>query len=317
MREKLLSFLLINSMALTSSAQCCSPGNPIGGIGNFGAMPSHQWKVSLNYTYSFSGKYFEGDESITPFFVKTGNYNYLGLNMAYAISDRIVTELETGYFISKTQHYLDGIIPSQKIGHGLSSLAFLIKVNVLRDRSRYWEITPGIGLRAPLGSYNTLQYQGAVLPLDIQPSTGAKDIIFTLFLDKEFPEKHQRFFMMHRLELKGINPDQYRYGNLLMSALFISRNLSPHWDALLQLRYEVRHRDERPSQNPPYNQEKISISGSQKVFVSPQLVYSPLPGLQIAFMGDIPAYQYYNSQQLANTFAFTVNLTKTFNTNRN
>lgn len=296
-------------------AQCCSPGNPIGGRANLGVMEYKSIKFITNYNFSYSGQYYNGSIPVDPYFVKNGYFNHIGINLSYAISNRLTTEFETGYFINKTQTYIEGILPIKKQGYGITNVTFIANINLFRNINKDFELTTGLGFKYPIGSFNRITYQGAILPLDIQPSTGAADFIHTLFIYKEYLEKHWRFFITNRIEIKGINPDGYNYGNLYATSLYVSFNLSYRWNLIMQLRNEIREKDERPAQTPPYEKQKIPVSGSKKIFISPQLSYSFSQNFNISVITDSPVYQYYYEEQLASSFAFSIILSKMFNTN--
>ncbi len=284
-------------------AQCCSPGNPIGGTSNLGVLPSGSWKIIFNYKYSYSGSYYDGAKETTPYFVKSGYFNYAGFLLSHAISDRLTIDLESGYFLNKIQRYVNGILPSEKRGFGITDLSITPKINLLRKNN--WEITAGIGLKIPVGPYDG-KFDGAIAELDIQPSSGATDFNFTLFISKEYLEKKLRFFLYNQIALKGTNPLYYKYGNLYSTAIFGSYSFSPRFDLIFQVRNELRAKDERPSQNPPYATEKIPISGSDKLFIVPQLNFSGDQTWSLSILVDFPTYQYYNEQQLANSYAITL-----------
>ncbi len=301
----LLCVLLL--LSIKGAAQCCSPGNPVGGIGNLGTLNEKTLKIILTHRYSYSGKYMEGNKSYDPYFVKTGNFNYTGILLAYALSKRITTELETGYFENKSQTYVDGVLPSKKSGNGINSITVTPKINIIKKNA--WEITTGLGIKYPVGAYNK-EFNGAIAELDVQPSTGATDFINTLFISKEYLEKHLRFFLYNRIELKGTNPLQYKYGNLYATSFFVSYSASVRWDFIAQIRNEFREKDERPAQVKPYDVVKIPISGSEKVFFSPQVNYNLNQTLSIFVLADVPIYQYYNQQQLANSYAVSISIIK-------
>lgn len=303
--------LLLSLIYLEDYSQCCSPGNPVGGSGNLGVLNEKSLKIILSHRYSYSGKYLDGDQPFDPYFVETGNFNYTGILVAYALSKRITTELETGYFTNKSQTYVDGVLPSKKSGNGINSITLTPKINFLKKKG--WEITAGVGLKYPIGAYNK-EFDGVIAELDIQPSTGATDFINTIFIAKEYLEKHLRFFLYNRIELKGTNPLQYKYGNLYSTSLFLSYSASNRWDFIVQVRNEYREKDERPAQVKPYDVVKVPISGSEKVFFSPQVNYNFSPTFSVFVLADIPIYQYYNKQQLANSYAISLSIMKKINT---
>lgn len=307
-------FLCLSLTTVNSYSQCCSPGNPIGGTGNLGVLEEKSLKVMLTHRYSYSGKYMAGNEIDKPYFVKTGYFNHTGILLAFALNKRFTVELESGYFANKTQTYVAGIIPDKKTGYGLTNVVFTPKINLLKKND--WEITTGLGLKYPVGSYNKA-FNGAVAELDIQPSTGAVDYIHTLFISKEYLPKHLRFFLYNRMEIKTANPLQYKYGNLYATSFFVSYSASFRWDLVVQIRNEIRSKDERPAQVTPYNMEKIPISGSQKVFISPLVNYNISQTMRVSLLADIPLYQYYNEQQLANSFAVALSIVKKIKTEKN
>ncbi len=304
----LLFFVLLLSYS-NGVSQCCSPGNPVGGSGNLGTLNEKSLKIILTHRYSYSGKYMDGDKPFDPYFVETGKFNYTGILIAYALNKRLTVELESGYFSNKSQTYIDGVLPSKKSGNGINSITLTPKINLLKKKG--WEITTGFGLKFPVGAYNK-EFNGAIAELDIQPSTGATDYINTIFIAKEYLEKKIRFFFYNRVELKTTNPLQYKYGNLYATSFFVSYSASVRWDFIAQLRNEFREKDERPAQVKPYDLVKIPISGSEKMFFSPQVNYNFNPTLSIFVLADIPIYQYYNEQQLANSYAVSLSVMKTF-----
>tara|TARA_R110002050_G_scaffold194902_3_gene329726 strand:- start:68 stop:1039 length:972 start_codon:yes stop_codon:yes gene_type:complete len=307
----LIPILLLLLLNLESFSQCCSPGNPVGGTGSLGVLNEKSFKVITTYRYSYSGKYMEGNKEYDPYFVKTGSYNYTGILLAYALNKRITTEVEMGYFISKGQTYVNGVIPKTKTGFGLTNITFTPKINLLKKKG--WEITTGVGLKYPIGpSYKA--FNGIIAELDVQPSTGAVDYINTFFISKEYLEKHLRFFLYNRIEIKTTNPLLlYKYGNLYASSFFVSYSASVRWDFIAQIRNEFREKDERPSQVKPYDVVKIPISGSEKIFFSPQVNYNFSPTFSVFVLADIPVYQYYNEQQLASSYAVSLSIMKKFN----
>ncbi len=305
----IISLFCLGSSAIMGFSQCCSPGNPIGGTGNLGVLDKKSLKVIATHRYSYSGKYMAGSGIYEPYFVKTGYFNHTGILLAYALNKRLTVEMESGYFSNKSQTYVKGIIPGNKTGFGFTNITFTPKVNLLKKND--WEITTGLGLKYPVGSYNKA-FDGAVAELDIQPSTGAVDYIHTLFISKEYLSMHLRLFIYNRIEVKNANPLQYKYGNLYATSFFISYSASFRWDFIAQGRSEIRNKDERPAQIKPYNMEKIPISGSQKVFISPQVNYNVSQTFSISVLADLPVYQYYNAQQLASSFAVALSIIKKF-----
>ncbi|MEM7371760.1 MAG: hypothetical protein AAF587_24300 [Bacteroidota bacterium] len=306
-------FLLLFVLFFVSKGwtQCCSPGNPIGGTSAVGVNDLHAWQFFLTYRYGYSGAYFEETKAVPADFIEQGNYNHVGMLAAYGLAERITIEAETGVFLNKTQSYVSGILPAQQIGRGLTDLSVTARINVWKNQAREIEITGGAGFKAPLGPYEQ-RYQGAILSRDLQPTTGSFDGIVSLFVYKGFLPQKIRFFLLGRAELKGQNPDRYRYGNFLALSGFATYSAGIRWVVAIQVRTELRARDSRPlsGQGIPIANERelIRPTGSEKVFVVPQISYALTQKLNVSLLMDWPVYQRYNDKQLATTLSASLSL---------
>lgn len=311
--------MLIQINALSVFAQCCSPGSPVGGTSALGVLDKGTFQVFLNYKYGYSDTYYRGDRPTEEDFIDNGNYNYLGSVVAYGLLKRLTLELDIGYMFNKTQNYVPGITPKTLIGRGLTDVNFSTRFNLYRNLVSDWEVSSGLGIKIPLGKFEQT-YQDAILPPDLQPTTGSFDFFHTLFLYKGFVKKHVRLFLINRIELKRQNRAFYKYGNLYTTSFFTSYSVGVHWVFLMQLRTEIRARDTRPETGTGLpaqidDREKIIPTGSQKLFVVPQVTYI-LKSWTFSTLVDIPAYQYYNDKQLASTVAVSVSVSKKFDLKR-
>ncbi len=312
------AFLVVCSAwfaALGAMGQCCSPGNPLGGYGNNGTLNGNSIKFYAQYKYSYSGKYKQGDklyQGETKDFkrsVQDGNYSFVGLGAAWGISQRLTLEAETGYFITKTQNHVEGVIPETQKGYGFTDLSFLIKPALYKKNEL--EFTPALGLKMPLGKYDQ-KYRGSLLPPDLQPTTGAVNYIAGFFLYKGFLEKHLRLFMIGRYEFPRANPLGMKYGNAFSHSLFISYSFSARVTATLQIREESRMRDSDAA----VGGSTYYSSGSQKLFVVPQVSYALDQYWDLSVFSDVPVYQYYNGYQLGNTLAAAVMISRKVTTQK-
>ncbi|MEZ4774034.1 MAG: hypothetical protein R3D00_12700 [Bacteroidia bacterium] len=314
--ETLIALLVVAVLLLRwgtqpAMAQCCSPGNPVGGLAALGTNEEGSWQMMLNYRYGYSGTYFMGNQPVPAQFIRSGNYNHVGVIFSYGLTNKLTIDAETGYFINKTQSYVAGILPEKLSGHGLTDLNLQIRVQLWRNLLKDAEITSGAGIKIPVGRHDQMD-QGARLTRDLQPTTGSYDFVHSLFLYRGFLSEKFRTFFSTRLEIKGLNPDRYRYGHLLSASGFFSWSPSLRWTLVSQLRGEWRGRDTRllsGSGIPIDDLREIVIpTGSRKVFFVPQLTYSLTPDLYLSLLADIPLYQFYFDQQLATTTALTLSL---------
>ena len=304
-------FLVIGNQAI--QAQCCSPGNPVGGTNSLGVNNEGSWQLFLNYRYGYSGRYYEGSKPSETQFIRSGNYNHAGIIAALGLTDRLTVEAETGFFINKTQFYVEGIIPEKLVGNGLTDLNLLARFSFWKNEAKEIELNSGLGIKIPVGSYQK-KFNGALLTRDLQPTTGAYDLVHTFFLYKGFLPQKLRFFFSNRIEFKGQNPDKYRYGNFWTSSAFISYSPGLRWIVIGQVRTELRARDSRPETGNGIpvglGRELVFPTGSQKLFLVPQITLSLNSTTNLSLLLDIPVYQNYNDKQLANTTAITLSFRK-------
>jgi hypothetical protein len=306
-----LFIFIFFSLPPQSHAQCCSPGNPLGGYGNNGTLNEKTFKLYTQYKHGYSGTYKNGDHLYagdTKDFqraVKEAEYNFIGAGIAWGITRKLTVEAEAGYFINKTQTHTANIIPAKQKGYGLTDLAFLIKPSLYKNQAKEIEFTPSFGLKIPLGNFKQ-QYQGSVLPPDLQPTTGAINLVAGFFLYKGFLAQHLRFFMIGRYEFPRANPLEVKYGNSYITSFYTSYSLSAKFTLIAQFRYEQKERDRITYQ--PGN--GYYSSGSKKLFIVPQLTYSPDLNWDISLFSDIPLYQYYNGYQLGNTWSAAIMVSK-------
>lgn len=300
----LMSMLWLNAEL---SAQCCSPGNPIGGAVNPGANAAGRGLLMLGYRYGYAGRYFAGSQETEANFITAGDFMHLSLVGTYGLSKRLTVEAEMGYVLYKRQFYALGLRPAELSGQGLTDLYLLARVNVLNDPLRGWELTLGLGPKLPLGSYRQTR-DGIRLPRDLQPSTGAVELVQTVFWQKTWLPQKLRAFLLSRFELKGQNPEGYRYGRFWALSIFGSYAPAARWTLVGQLRHEWRGRDTRPFSGQglprlPNDRERVPPTGSQKVFVSPQVGFQPTPDWQLTLLVDWPLYQFYHEEQLASDWS--------------
>jgi len=311
-----LTILLANA---NSYSQCfSSPGNPIGGNANMGILDKNLLRVITFFRHSESNKNYIGDKlcSVTPF-KKSGVYNYGGVLLGYGLTNKINLETELGYFINKTQTYnLTPVSTGSMKGFGFSNAVISAKINVFSNPVKRFEISAALGVKIPLTNKAQI-LEGVELPVELQSSTGSYGFVIQTYIIKENSFSGYRFFLINRYERNFENSTdfftmgtRYKFGNVLYSSLYISKHLHFRWDwltenwtAILQIRNEVKSKNERDG-------VIVDASGGSVFFIAPQLNYTLKKKWNISVLVDIPVYQYYNKTQLANSFAFAINLTR-------
>jgi len=265
-------------------------------------------RVITFYRYNYGNQYFEGDDHSDFSLLKNANYNYAGIIAGYGLWNKLTVEAEAGYYINKTQNY--NLVPEYALkGFGFSSGIFSVRYSLLKNDTKRFYISSGIGAKVPF-STRPLSRGGVELPIEMQPSAGSFGAVMQLFVVKEKPATGIRYFLTGRMELNAENEQSYKLGTSLFTSFFFSKHLmlqwlKGDWTTILQIRNEIRSRDHT------LNGWKES-SGSTIFYFSPQLNYFIKERWNLSLMLDLPVYQNFNGTQLATKYGLSLNLARDF-----
>ena len=295
--------LFLISLALLNEAlaQCCSVGSPVGGTTSIGTLPSNNLRATLFYRYGYGNRYIAGDGKETEGGVKQAYSSFTGLFADFGITNDFTLSVELGYFLNKVQDWdTVGIFQTS----GFSSAVLMGKYNFLNDTEDEFEFTAGLGAKIPFSTIpqKIITSKGfTVLPRDVQPTPGAFGSVAMLFLHKGFSESSTHLFLVHRIEINGTNSNDYdyQYGNTFNTSLFMTKMIVPNLIGILQLRNEIKEKDQEEG-------AEIPNSGGILFFISPQLNFS-FSNFFISALFDYPLYRYYNKRQLAGKYSFALN----------
>jgi len=320
----LLVLFVSCSFLTTNFAQCfTSPGNPIGGNVNMGVVKKDMLRIAGFYKYSYSGRYFFGDELYTKDEGKTFSeayYDYVGGSFSYGLTNKLTLESEFGYFIDKTR-----VFRYPEVGYGFSNGILSAKYNIYNNYDKRFEFTASAGAKIPL-RHTAQANEGVSLAPEAQSSAGAYGLVFKTFLIKEIPFSALRFFLISQYDHNFPSiPDfydkkKYIFGQALTTSFFVTKHfhmppalewLSHNWTGILQVRHEFKGRNQYLQKDMPDAEWKtVPNSGSNVFFLSPQLNYTLKEIWNFSVMADIPLYQHYNMKQMATDYAFSINVTR-------
>ena len=239
--------------------------------------------------------------------MQSANYNFTGLAFGYGITKRLTVEIDFGYFINKTQIYLDNnIFNGMKTkGYGFSNGGVNLKYGIFVKPAKQIELTAGAGFRYPFTT-NPQMVDGVQLNRDIQPSTNAFGANGMLFFNFGIPSITLRLFTINRYEYNFHDKVDYKYGNILLNSIFISKKIMKYFFGILQVRNEFKTTD-------IYKGKPEVNTGYDIVFLSPQLSYSVAGKWNVTLLCDIPVYKSYNGRQLTPKYAVALSLSRDIN----
>jgi hypothetical protein len=293
---------------IETSAQCCSPGNPVGGTANLSIVTENKLRMNTYFRFGYADTYFEGSRKSDFQFVDNASYSYLGTILTYGLKNRVNIEAEFGYYFSRTQNYKLNTSTYSLTGSGLKDGVFTLKYNLYKNALKELEFTGGLGAIIPFRK-SPQDVNNVQLPIDVQPSDMAYGIVVQTFLYKGFIANGLHLFQLNRYEYKFENPQQYQFGQALYSSLFISKALNTNWSIIMQIRNEWRQADKRFG-------KQVPLSGGDLLFIAPQLNYSIRQKWSVSVLADMPVYRNYSGTQLSPKFALAILISREFDFSR-
>ncbi|MEI7661658.1 MAG: hypothetical protein WCK34_05660 [Bacteroidota bacterium] len=298
-------------------AQCCSTGSPVGASVYVGVLGKNYLRAITYFRHSYSDTYYQDDhKSAENSLLYNSSFNYTGISVGYGITKRLTLEADAGYYFDKTQngHYRlhDSTVNFQTRGNGLSNGTITVKYGDYIKPSQQIEITSGLALRFPF-STNPQMKEGVQLNRDVQPSTNAFGISEMIFFSKGFQQITLRIFSINRYDYNFADRQKYKYGNILLNSVFVSKKIFKYCFGIVQIRNEWKTNDKDMSLPGLNGDHKVTDSGYDLVTVCPQLSYSIAGKWNLTALYDIPVYKKYNGKQMTPAWSFALSLTRDFN----
>ncbi len=292
-------------------AQCCSTGSPVGASVYVGVLGKHYLRGIAYFRHSYSDTYYEGHSKTTENVqLSYSRYNFAGIAFAYGITKRLTAEIDAGYYFDKTQQFQH--IDYQARGYGLSNGNLTFKYGAYINPVQQIEFTVGAGFRFPFTT-NPQVIDGVQLNRDVQPSTNAFGTSAMLFFNKGFPAITLRLFSINRYDVNFTDKSDYKYGNILLNSVFVSKKVVKYLFALIQVRSEWKTND-LDNLNPNENgEDKVINSGYNLITLTPQISYSIAGKWNLTLLYDIPIYKNYNGKQMTPKYSFAMSLTRDIN----
>jgi hypothetical protein len=283
-----------------------------------GVLGKNYLRAITYYRHGYSDTYYEGSNKTTENVdLSNSSYNFAGIAVAYGLTKRLTVETDAGYYFDKTQNHNNPLVP-QNQGYGFSNGSVTLKYGALIKPAQQVEITAGAGFRYPF-SLNPQYINGSQVSRDLQPSTNAFGASAMLFFNKGFPAITLRIFSINRYDynfrMKNdyIQSTDYKYGNILLNSIFVSKKIAKYFFGIVQVRNEWKTNDQDFAYLNDEGGNDVINSGFDLVTVSPQLSYSIVGKWNLTILCDIPVYKYYNGKQMTPKYSFAVSLTRDFN----
>jgi hypothetical protein len=293
--------LLINQS--TYSQTCCSGGVPLAANIGLPASEKGSWQFSIGYDYNQLRTLKSGSVELPDLLRERLTQSVL-FETGYTFSNRFSADLFLTYVIQE-RNIFTPLGTNSTVTSGAGDGVLLIKYNLLLNNSMNTALI-GIGPKIPIGVTNKTSENGIALPADLQPGSGAWDVVFWGSFSRSLGFRPSlSVFGTSTYRATGVNPDylgsiRYEFGNdLQIIAGFADRVVigSSIWDPSLALRYRNAQRDIN-------NGVEIEATGGQWFFLTPGLKYSINSNFSLNASMELPLYSFVNNTQLTPTNRF-------------
>jgi hypothetical protein len=231
------------------------------------------------------------------------------LEAGYSISDRLYISGLFTYVLQTRRVEQFGSVNSDFL-HGVGDGVVLLSYRITGGDANKWELITGIGPKIPLGRWDMANADGITYNADLQPGSGAWDMIGWGLLSRQGiirPSTNLSLRMIYRHT--GTNADYlefttYKFGNEFQAIAGISEQLlfGRHiFDPSLPMRFRTAGPDFLGG-------NQLPNTGGKWVYVVPGLVYHPSQYLHVRLAGEIPVYANLQGIQLTTSFRITAGI---------
>jgi hypothetical protein len=274
---------------------CCTAGSAaIEGL-EHSVMPLKSLSLSVNYRHTHLGNSFESTRKIDDPLDRKANVQFFSFETEYGLTTNVALLLNLNYVTRNREltarNALGNVTQRLKVeGDGFGDPVLMVKyLAIAPSLTRPFELALGGGAKLPIGNYRQ-QRNGARLPIDLQPSTGAIDLLSWLFAGYNLPRHHLRFNLHGLYRYAGANFDGYKFGDELIVSTGIEYNHYGYLSFALSARGRFAKQD--------YSNKRIlQATGGSAWYVEPAVSYFE-KNSTFRIFGQIPVYQNVRSIQL-------------------
>lgn len=299
------------------SQTCCSGGIPLPnnlGLLNEGKGNS---QLGLNYDFNNLNTLNSGQDKLNDQSRQRITHSVL-LNLGYSLSDKLSVEALFSWVNQRRAINQFGNTDLQQ-NSGIGDAVFLLKYHLPNLIGSKSNLSLGAGTKIPLGSFEEVDASGITYIADLQPGSGAWDLILFASFSKNFDFRATSTFSGRVIaRLTGENSDyldgdsSYEYGDgLQVFLVLIDQILLTNTVTIPGLNFKYR----KAKKDIIVNNE-LDNTGGDWLFVIPSLGFKISPNIRFQTMAEIPLFANVDGTQLTPTYRITSGLLFNFVSSR-
>ena len=307
MHIRTFTFILIFLLAQELRSQtCCSGGIPLSN--NLGLVNEGKGSllIGLNYDFNNLNTLNAGKDKLDDDSRKRITHSAL-LNFGYSISDRLSVETLFTWVNQRRAINQFGNTDLQQTS-GIGDAVFLLKYDFPKTIGDKSNLSIGAGTKVPLGSYNEVDRSGITYIADLQPGSGAWDLILYAAISKNFDFRPTMTFSSRIIgRLTGQNKDYldgastYEYGDEFQIFFGVSDQFlvfNTITNPGISFKYRKAKKD-------IIEINELDNTGGEWLFINPNLGIQLSPTIRFQLKAEIPLIGNVDGTQLTPTYRIT------------
>lgn len=294
-----IAFCVFASFVNQLKAQgCCSPGAVASSGVERGVAPYQNLFIAVSYQSNDLEDAFETNRRIADPLGRTANVTAFNFEVEYGLADR-VSLVAIGSYLAKRRELRvrssSSGVPERVefTGRGFGDIIVMAKYQLRTPTiTSPLEIGIGGGAKLPTGNYEQ-ERDGSRLAIDLQPGTGATDLLAWGFILRSVPQYRLRFYVNVLYRYSGTNLDNYRFGDEVLVILGSEYGVLEYLDLSLLVKGRFARQDFS-------NGRLLPSTGSQMYSVVPGVIYREANSVVRLFY-QFPFYRNVNGIQLTLT----------------
>ena len=274
---------------------CCTVGTSISSGVERSVIKHNHLSAAFSFQNNILNNTYQNTNKIDDPLNRKSSVADFTLELEYGIAERVSVLLVGGYTNkSRTTTITDPEINrSEEIsftGNGFTDIVILGKYEiVVPDIVLPLGATIGAGAKLPTGSY-TLEENGTRLSIDLQPGTGASDLLLWGHINYTFPIPRISINANALYRYTGTNIINYRYGDEILASVNGTYGIADFLAINLQLKGRYSDRDY-------WDGRFLPSTGGTYIDLTPSLIYVE-GNFNLRVLAQIPLYRNVEGIQL-------------------
>jgi hypothetical protein len=285
------------------SQTCCSGGVPLSNNLGFSVTDPGNWQFMIGYDLNVMNTLKSGTETLNDNTRKRTTHTIMA-QAGYTFKDWFSVDMFLPYI------FQERILTPKDQPANMSSTSGVGDFVIMPKIRFYNNFQSGIGIKVPIGATELKNEDGFVLSPDLQPGTGAWDLIFWLNGGQELNfRKSMSVYGTVSYRATGSNTtylgdqtytfgDEFQITAGIADRLFIGNQI---FDPSISIKYRNAKSDNR-------DEFDLPSTGGEWVFIRPALIFQATPMISIQSNIELPLYANLKGTQVTTTYRINLSI---------